>query len=78
LSGDLRFEFVVDYLFGTGSDAAYDQVYNPGLNKAPTTAGYDGDTWDPITGNVSKELGDGLFPVAHSGLIEVTCPTGGD
>jgi hypothetical protein len=75
----MQVEFVLDYLFASGSDEAYDYVYDPGKNgtSTTTTAGYDdvgpgNPPWDPVS-NVSTTLYDGLFPVAHSGLETVVC-----
>ena len=66
LSGqDVEVEFALDYLQATGSDDAYDRVYDPGLNGVFTSAGYDGLAWHPED-NVSSKLYDEKFPVAHS------------
>jgi hypothetical protein len=68
----IQVEFVLDYLFASGSQEAYDWVYDPGKNGMETTAGYEGGAWDPVS-NVSTELYDMKFPVAHSGLTTVVC-----
>jgi hypothetical protein len=69
---DLEVEFALDYLFASGSEEGYDWVYDPGQNTMFTSAGYEGDAWDPV-GNVSTELYDQKFPVAHSNRTGVVC-----
>ena len=48
-------------------------VYHPGMNDIPTFAGIGGDQWGGVNNNVSKELGDGLFPVTYSQKYNFTC-----
>lgn len=75
-------EFVADFLQATsGTDdwqgdhfsELYDFVYNPERNTPYTTAGFVGSEWNPDLDKVSKELGDELFPVAHSNTVAVDC-----
>ncbi len=82
---EITLEFIADFLNAVGGDSdiwptahfseLYTWVYDPGLNDPllATTAGL-GET-APLWGggNVSTTIGDGLFPVAHSGTTTVTC-----
>lgn len=83
---EIQVEFVADFLHALGADSStwtgtyfselYDWVYDPGENapSIATTAGLgvDASAWD-ATSNVSSELDDGKFPVAHSNAVSVTC-----
>lgn len=74
--------FFVDFLHTTGVGEDWpghyaevgNYVYDPGLNSNPTFAGIGGELWDGVN-NVSKALGDGLFPVtyANTEAVPFTC-----
>lgn len=84
---EFEVEFLADFLIASAAanpwagDNVFDYVYDPSQNHSniSTTAGFDGLlNWD-ATVNVSKSIGDGLFPVAHSYSDEpvvVTCGGG--